>query len=273
MIDRNRLAVCSWSLQPESCADLIEKVRATGLTRVQLHLNPIATGEAGWVDAASDLAAADIAVVSGMLTCVGEDYSSIAAIERTGGIVPDATWRETRAQAAAAVPIARDLGLRLVTLHAGFIPHEPANPLRKTVMHRLAEVADLYAAIGCAIALETGQESAAALLSLLDELGRNDVGVNFDPANMLLYGSGDPIAALQQLAPRVRQAHLKDAVASHQPGIEWGQEVPVGEGQVDWPAFFTALQTAGFDGDCCVEREAGDQRIEDVRTAAEFVTR
>lgn len=267
----DRLAVCSWSLLPESGADLVEKLHATGQRRTQLHLNPIATNQPGWTDALDRLQDADIEVVSGMVTCVGEDYSSIAAIERTGGVVPDETWPQTREQMAAAAPVAEALGLSLVTFHAGFIPHDAASPIRGKVADRLREAADLFGNAGCAIALETGQESADALQALLEDvLRRDDIGVNFDPANMILYGSGDPIAALRQLRPHVKQVHLKDATPSAQPGVAWGEEVAVGNGAVDWPAFFEAL--GSFDGDLCIEREAGTDRVADIRTAARHVS-
>ncbi|HIA27537.1 MAG TPA: hypothetical protein EYN79_05370, partial [Planctomycetes bacterium] len=88
---------------------------------------------------------------------------------------------------------------------------------------------------GVKLALETGQESAATLEGALEALGRSDVGVNFDPANMILYGMGNPVEALVRLAPRVAQIHIKDALASEVAG-EWGSEVVVGTGEVDWQA-------------------------------------
>ena len=269
MIDPDRLAVCSWSLQPSDCDDLIAKVGATGLNAVQLHLNPVADEEPGWHDTPARLADAGIEVVSGMVTCEGEDYSSIAAIERTGGVVPDATWPATRAAMGRAATLAGRVGLKLVTFHAGFVPHD-ADAARATLVERLNDAAAIFAAEGCGVALETGQESADALVDLLGDLDA-DVGVNFDPANMILYGSGEPVAALRRLLPRVRQVHLKDAVASDAPGREWGVEVPVGQGQVDWPGFFAALDEAGYAGPACVEREAGDDRVGDVQTTVDFV--
>ena len=120
------------------------------------------------------------------------------------------------------------------------------------------------------VALETGQEQADTLLGVLDELDRPDVGVNFDPANMVLYGMGDPVAALRRLAPRVAQCHIKDAVATETSGT-WGAEVPVGEGNVNWPAFFVVLRDAGLICDLMIEREAGGDRPGDIRLAHERV--
>ena len=103
------------------------------------------------------------------------------------------------------------------------------------------------------------------------KLNRPSVGVNFDPANMILYGKGDPIDALETLAPFLKQCHIKDATMTREPGT-WGMEVTVGTGEVDWPAFFSTLAKVDFRGHCCIEREADEQRVADIRTAREFVT-
>jgi len=96
------------------------------------------------------------------------------------------------------------------------------------------------------------------------------VGVNFDPANMILYDKGDPIEALRTLGPWIRQVHIKDATRTKIPGT-WGEEVVAGTGEVDWPAFFAALDQVGFKGDFCIEREAGNQRVADIRAARELI--
>lgn len=267
---KHRLAVCSWSLKPAHCDDLIDKVRECGLDAVQLHLDPIAENKPGWAGAGAKLRDAGIHVTSGMIACVGEDYSTIARIEETGGVVPDATWPDTHRRMIACLPVAAELGLKLVTFHAGFIPSDVAGPIRAKVRARISQVAALFGGRGISIGLETGQESATTLLGFLNELPVKSVGVNFDPANMILYGSGDPIQSLRQLAPHVLQVHLKDALPAAIRG-EWGTEVPLGAGRVDWPAFFQLLGDIGYAGALPIEREAGDDRIGDVRLAAQFV--
>ena len=129
---------------------------------------------------------------------------------------------------------------------------------------------DAVAAVGGRTAFGTGQESADTLLDALGEIDREDVGVNFDPANMILYAMGDPITALRKLAPRVYQIHIKDAVATKQAGT-WGREVAVGAGDVDWPALFRVYREAGLDCDLIIERESGDARGDDVRHARRLV--
>ena len=128
---------------------------------------------------------------------------------------------------------------------------------------------------GIDLVFETGQETAGDLWAFLDHLedrGVTNLGVNFDPANMILYDKGDPIEALRRLLPRVRSIHIKDAVRTDTPG-EWGAEAVVGEGQVDWPAFLRVLAEGGYAGDLLVEREWGDDRVGAARTAIDVITR
>jgi sugar phosphate isomerase/epimerase len=261
-----RYGVCSWSLRPASVDELLDRVRACGLAAVQLALVPVVEDPVRWGDAIDRLRDRGIAILSGMLATVGEDYSSIDSIARTGGVRPDATWPATLARAEAVARIAGRHGLGLVTFHAGFLPHDRGDPERRRMIDRLAAVADVFAEHGVRVAFETGQEPAETLVEILHELADQRCGVNFDPANMILYGSGDPIAALERLAPWVAQVHLKDALPSGVPGV-WGREVALGAGAVDWPRFFAALSRCPQRPDLIVEREAGEERVEDVRRA------
>ena len=268
--DTDRLAVCSWSLLPTDPQDLAAKLLAIGIHRVQLALDPLRESPSIWGDAGEVLKQAGITVVSGMFGCVGEDYSTLDSIRLTGGIGPDGTWEENLANIRATGSIATALGIKHVTFHAGFVPHDPAHPDFVIRVERLAAVAEIFRAANIHVGLETGQETAGELAVLLGTLQCPNLFVNFDPANMLLYGKGDPIQALHLLAQWIRQVHIKDAVSSRIVG-EWGAEVPVGDGEVNWQAFFTALHEANFTGDIVIEREAGDQRLADIRTAREVV--
>jgi len=265
----DRLAVCSWSLQPASPQALIEALNQIGIKRVQLALNPVREGGA-WADAKAQLADAGVEVVSGMFETVGEDYSTLESIKATGGVVPDATWPQSWENMQKTAPIAVDLGVKLVTLHAGFLPHEQSDPLYGKLTDRIAQIASLFAEHGLELGFETGQEDADTLLAFLDHLEHHNVGVNFDPANMILYDKGDPVAALQKLLPHVKQVHIKDGTKTKTPG-EWGAEVTTGTGEVDWPEFFGVLDQAGYAGDLCIEREAGDDRIGDIQAAKQHV--
>ena len=265
-----RLAVCSWSLQPSTPQELIALVKATGVDRVQLDLDPLRDSAAIWGDTPALLADAGIEVVGGMFRTVGEDYTTMETIKVTGGIAPDSTWEENRRNIQALVPIAQQLGLTVVTFHAGFLPHDESDPAYGTLMQRLREVADIFATANITLGLETGQETAPALLELLEKIERPNLGVNFDPANMVLYDKGDPIDAVLTLAAWIRMVHIKDGIRTKVPGT-WGEEVTVGTGDVDWPVFFATLEKIGYEGDLCIEREAGTQRSADIIAARVLV--
>lgn len=268
----SRLAVCSWSLQPANPGELVTQLRGLGCQRTQLDLDPLRENAAVWGTLPAVLADAGIRAVSGMFRTVGEDYTTPETIRQTGGLVPDATWDANWKNLQDTVRNARLLGLDLVMTHAGFLPHEPADPTFDKMLGRMRQVARLFADHGLTLCCETGQESAAALVTFLEHLAEPNVAVNFDPANMLLYHNGDPIAALRALGPRVRSCHLKDATVPVVPG-SWGEEVPVGTGQVDWPAFFTTMAEIRYPGFFCFEREAGDQRGRDLAAGLAYVTK
>jgi len=264
------LGVCSWSLQPTSVAHLVEQVRACGLRRLQLALEPIATAQWDERRTVEALRAADLTLASGMMATHGEDYTTPATIRVTGGIRPDQHWARNLQTAKDSAVAAKRLGLGLVTFHAGFIPEEAGDPERAKLVDRLRAVADAFSREGIGLGLETGQETASTLLEVLHELDHPAVGVNFDPANMVLYDKGNPVEALRLLAPHVRQIHIKDATAPKAPDT-WGEEVPAGTGLVDWEAFFGIARKLGVP--MMIEREAGSERVRDICTARSLVER
>ena len=267
----DRLAVCSWSLQPVSADDFFQKLAATGIPRVSLALDPVRENAGGaWANFKERCAQQGVACVSGMMTAIGEDYSTLESIKRTGGVVPDAHWEGNWRNFQANADLATHLGLQFVMYHAGFLPHEESDPAFAKLVDRLSRVAELFAARGIAVGFETGQETADTLATFLHKLNRPNVGINFDPANMLLYDKGDPITSLRTLGPWLRQCHLKDATRTQVPGT-WGEEVVLGTGQVDWRAFFNVLRELQFTGDLAIEREAGTQRVADIRTARTYL--
>jgi len=235
-----------------------------------LALDPIRDDRWSLAETSNTLAAAGVRIASGMMQTKGEDYTSPASIRASGGLRPDATWNDNLAAAEHNARIANALGLNLVTFHAGFLPHEPG-PERTKLETRLQTFAEVFAHRGIRLGLETGQETAHTLEVVLGDLNARlpesaHLGVNFDPANMLLYGMGDPVAALKQLAPLVLQVHIKDATAAPSPAA-WGTEVPVGQGAVDWPAFLSVLHRERPHINLLIERESGESRLNDISAA------
>lgn len=267
-----RLAVCSWSLQPTGPENLLEKLLATGIRRVQLALDPFRESPRVWAETEQLFRQQDITVVSGMVGCLGEDYSTLESIRLTGGIAPDATWDQNLKNIRSAAALAKKMGLKLVTFHAGFLPEDEKDPMFGKMCQRLDAVADIFMVHNIMVGLETGQETATQLAHLLHKLNHPNIGVNFDPANMILYDKGDPVAALRTLAPWIRQVHIKDARRTQVPGT-WGQEVVVGTGEVDWRKFFATFQQVIFNVNLAIEREQGQERVADIRAARLVVER
>jgi len=265
-----RLAVCSWSLQPANPGQLVEHLKTIGIPRVQIALDPIREQPQVWGKVSELFARNKIEIVSGMIATVGEDYSTPETIRLTGGVVPDQHWEQNWRNIQADADLAAELGVKLVTFHAGFLPHEESDPAFTKLLDRIARIADLFAGKGLTLGFETGQETAETLQIFLQKLNRPNVGVNFDPANMILYDQGNPIESLRLLGPHLVQCHLKDATKTKLPGT-WGAEVAVGTGEVDWAAFLRTLAELKFSGDLCIEREAGTQRVADICAAKIFV--
>lgn len=262
----DQIGVCSWSLQATGPQDLAEKVKKLGLKKVQLGLTPHRDDPGTWEGVQEILGESGISIVSGMFSTIGEDYTTPETIRHTGGIVPDEHWEGNQNIARAAAMLARQMGLKLVSTHAGFLPHDPGDPDFDKLSGRVVALAQMYAEIGASLLLESGQESADTLVVFLAELARRgatNVTVNFDPANMILYDMDEPIEALRKLVPHVRQVHVKDARRTAVKG-QWGEEVVVGTGQVDWTAFVRILAENDYDGDYIFEREAGGDRVGDI---------
>ena len=259
------IGVCSWSLQVKSVPELTGFLDRLGIDVVQ-----IACGDphhASWDEGDAMPAAAKAAgfrMSGSMLGFPGEDYTTPATIERTGGFGDPATRPERLEWFEWGLRRTRELGLSDIMLHAGFIP-EAGDPGRKSFLDTLARVSDLAQRAGITVAFETGQESAALLRRTLDELRCANLKVNFDPANMLLYDKDDPIRAVELLAADIRSVHVKDA---NRPTVKgaWGEEVPLGRGQTNTKLFVKALKRVGYRGPLCIEREVGTQeeRFEDI---------
>jgi L-ribulose-5-phosphate 3-epimerase len=258
------VSVCSWSLRADVEA-VAAALRSLDIGCVHLALRPaLEPGGKAYLDAVRRQA---WTISATMIDFPSEDYATLEAIRATGGIVPDASWEANRALALGAVDAAASLGANYLSLHLGFIDHTRPATAQK-LEERTRFLADAAAKRGVELLLETGQESAADLRHFLETMNHPAIRINFDPANMILYDKGNPVEAVRTLAPWIRHVHAKDATRTKTPGT-WGAEVPWGDGEVDPPAFLKALRAAGFTGALAIEREAGDDRLGDIRKAAE----
>src|SRR5260370_4887747 len=259
------IGVCSWSLQAKSIPELKRLMDKLGVDVVQIACG--GPHHAAWEegDRLPEVArAAGFRMTGAMLGFPGEDYTTPQTIQKTGGFGNPATRAERLGRFRWALERTRAVGLSDLMLHAGFIP-EPKDADRKPFLDTPAKVSHLAKASGVTVAFETGQETADLLRLTLDELKCANLKVNFDPANMLLYDKGDPLRAVEILGKDIRSVHVKDANRPTTPG-QWGEEVPLGRGQVNIKAFVKTLKKVGYRGALCIEREVGDQegRLADV---------
>lgn len=200
----------------------------------------------------------------------GESYADIPAVQETVGFIPPATRAEREARMLAVSRFAAAIGAPGIATHIGFVPEDPTHPDYIAVRETVRRICDHAAPHGQTFALETGQEPAETLLAFLHDVNRRNLGINFDPANMILYGTGDPIEGLALLAPHILSVHAKDGnwPPADQPEA-LGEQQPLGAGAVGIDRFLNALRHAGYQGPVAIEREASDpaQRLRDIDSA------
>ena len=185
----------------------------------------------------------------------GESYANIPTVEKTIGLVPKETRAARVAELKEIADFAKSLGVDAVGLHIGYVPHDAESAAYHEVLEVTRDVCQHLSASGQALHLETGQEPADVLVRFLKDTGCNNLFVNFDPANMILYGAGEPLPALELIGSYVHSIHCKDATWSDQPGKTWGAKVPLGEGDVDMAAYLQTLEKIGYTGPLTIERE------------------
>ena len=175
------------------------------------------------------------------------------------------------------VDLAVDLGTKVVTTHIGVVPEDRDDPKYAAMLAACRELGEYAKAAGATFAIETGPEPAGRLRRFLDDVDSAGVGVNLDPANLVMVLDDDPVAAVHTLADFIVHTHAKDGVqlkpcdpvavygafaTGGVEGLDIGElfrEVPLGEGDVDWDAYLAALVEVGYSGFLTVEREVGEE--------------
>ena len=186
---------------------------------------------------------------------------------QTLGIVPEYARFQRILDLKAGSDFAKLLGVDQVATHAGFLPEDPCAGNYWGVVCALREVAQHCKANGQYLLFETGQETPVTLRRVMDDIGTDNLGVNLDPANLILYGKANPIDALDTIGEFVRDVHGKDGLYPTD-GKYLGKETALGEGKVNFPALIAKLKSIGYDGPITIEREiSGDQQIKDILTA------
>lgn len=239
--------------------DQLKQIKDLGFASVQIH----APHEDVMQDSDRSKALIDriesvgIEVTTVFIGFAGESYADIPTVKETVGFLNPATREERVGKSQAISDWARKLGVDKVAAHVGFVPEDPADEAHQPMVDTVGRVADYAASNGQLLSLETGQETAPALLRYLSDLGRDNVKVNFDPANMVLYGSGEPIEALEQVGAHVVSVHAKDGKGPTEEG-QLGTEYPLGQGDVGMDRFVATLKKIGYSGPVTIEREIPD---------------
>jgi L-ribulose-5-phosphate 3-epimerase len=185
----------------------------------------------------------------------------------TIGLVPR-EYREARiAQIKKTSDFAKQCSVPAVQTHCGFIPENPNDPVYKEAVEAIRTVAAYCKQNGQHFRCETGQETPITLFRAIHDVGLDNLGVNFDAANLILYGKANPVDALEILGPLVEGVHAKDGLYPTNPK-QLGREVPIGQGKVNFPAFIKRLKEAGYRGPLTIEREiSGAQQAADIRAS------
>jgi L-ribulose-5-phosphate 3-epimerase len=189
----------------------------------------------------------------------------------TIGLVPRPTRAARIAQIKKASDFAKQCGIPAVQTHCGFIPENPNDPVYNETVEAIREVVQYCKRNGQNFRYETGQETPITLVRAMGDVGVDNQGVNFDLANLILYGKANPVDAIEILGPYVQGIHAKDGMWPTNPK-ELGQEVPIGKGKVDFPVIIERLKLLRYRGAVTIEREiSGPQQVEDVRASKTYL--
>ncbi len=222
----------------------------------------------------ADLERENFTLVTMFAAYDGESYADIPTVARTVGFIPPATRAARERRTIELSDFAAALGAPSIACHIGCVPEDENNADYVAVRDMVRRICDQAARHNQTFALETGQERAEVLLDFFRRVDRPNLRINFDPANMILYGTGDPIAALRVLGRHVASVHCKDGdwPPKGVPGA-LGTERPLGQGSVGIDRFVATLKKIGFKGPLNVEREVEDQqeRLRDIGKAVELL--
>ena len=266
------IGVMFWADAPPR--EKLRQIKSLGVSCGQLglagdtNISP-ATAEA-W---RTSLAEEGFTLVTIFTAYVGESYADIPTVQKTVGFIPPPTRAEREARTLAASDFAAAVGVPSLATHIGFVPHDRNHPDYVAVREMVRRVCDRCASNGQTFALETGQEPATTLKQFIADVDRPNLKINFDPANMILYGTGDPIEALEVVQSHVVSVHCKDGdwPPKTPPGA-LGTERPLGQGSVGMPRFIAKLKEIGYTNALTIEREVhGDQQRRDILAAIELL--
>jgi sugar phosphate isomerase/epimerase len=239
-----------------SAEQTIQRVKGLGLRSGQLGINgeyPIGGFTQEWMDV---LRTERFGLATVVCSYAGEDYADVPTVLATVGFMPPSTRNERVARTKYVADFAAQISVPSVACHIGFIPEDSKERAYGEMVKVVRDLCDHCAFLNQTFALETGQEPAAVLRRFIHDVERPNLRINFDPANLILYGTGDPLEALEVLGPYVVSVHCKDGdyPPVDQPNV-LGKERALGEGSVNVPEFISKLKQMGYRGILSIERE------------------
>lgn len=201
----------------------------------------------------------------------GPAYWNFSDGPHTLGLVPEA-FRFVRTQELmCGSDFAKLLNVKNLVTHVGFLPEIPTSGSYYSLISTLRELALHCKNNGQSFLFETGQETPVTLLRTIEDIGLDNLGINLDPANLILYGKANPVDALDVFGKYVLEVHAKDGFYPTD-GKDLGKETPIGEGKVNFPALISKLKELGFSGNLIIEREiSGEQQLKDIQKAKKLL--
>lgn len=246
----------------------LDAVKELGVSTVHLHTPPaeFRTPERT-AEIKDQFDQAGIAITVVFVGFEDDDYTTPEIVVQTVGLVPRDRRAHRLAETLDISDFARELGVDAIGMHLGFVPPDPRDPDFAAVVEVTRQVCDRCAANGQRFHLETGQETAAELLSFIQAVERDNLAVNFDPANMILYGAGEPLEALDTVGSYIKSVHCKDASKVRKEGQPWYEDAPLGTGDVGIEDFLRKLHSLGYEGPLTIEREYAPDQAGDIKAA------
>ena len=264
-----RLGATTWVGKGQTPDSAVKRIRDLGLSTCQIGFNALTA------DAAEPLKYAltnyGVEATALMELGPGRKVWNLSEGPQTIGIIPLATQRARIDALKLAADIASQCGIPSIHTHCGFIPEDPNDSVYPQAVAAVKEIAGHCKERGRSFLCETGQETPITLLRMIDDVGLDNVFVNLDLANLILYGKGNPVDAMDVIGNRVRGIHAKDGLFPTDP---WGlgKEVAIGEGKVDFPVVLKKLKQVNYQGAMTIEREIqGEQQKKDILQSKIFL--
>lgn len=262
------IGVCSWSIDRNDCVRAIE-IAADELNICVMQLGffsheAIQQGDATRIVSTAN--SKNILIPSIFVGFENEDYTSIETITKTGGLLPGEFYDQRLSMIHDATRLAATISAGNIAIHVGTVPPDSLCMDYQKLVDRCGDAAAMVADQGLRLLLETGRESIDTLCTFMEVVGRENVAVNFDPGNLMIYGVDDPIPAVSKLKGRIEMVHLKDVLKSDNPGVDYGHATAMGTGDVQIPRVISKLRAIGYTGPLLIENNipgAGLQPIKD----------